>query len=49
MRVVDVWNSLPSSVVEAKTLESFERKLDNVTNISFKTIVSAKVSIFKSP
>ena len=28
LRVVDLWNSLPSSVVEAKTVESFERRLD---------------------
>ena len=27
MRVVDQWNSLPSSVVEARTVDSFERNL----------------------
>ena len=30
LRVVDLWNSLPSSVVEAKTVESFERRLDKL-------------------
>ncbi|KAK4301367.1 hypothetical protein Pmani_026487 [Petrolisthes manimaculis] len=28
VRVVNIWNSLPNSVVEAKTLASFERRLD---------------------
>ena len=28
MRVVDTWNQLPSSVVEAETVSAFERRLD---------------------
>ena len=28
MRVVDSWNQLPSSVVEALTVSAFERRLD---------------------
>ena len=28
LRVVDVWNSLPESVVEAPSIQSFERRLD---------------------
>ena len=30
MRIVDQWNSLPSSVVEAKSVNSFERRLDRL-------------------
>ena len=30
MRIVDQWNSLPSDVVEAKTVNSFERRLDKL-------------------
>ena len=29
-RIVDQWNSLPSSVVEAKSVNSFERRLDRL-------------------
>ena len=31
-RVVDLWNSLPSFVVEAPSIEAFERRLDKVWN-----------------
>lgn len=27
-RVVDMWNSLPNAIVEARTLESFKSRLD---------------------
>ena len=30
MGIVDQWNSLPSNVVEAKTVNSFERRLDKL-------------------
>ena len=30
MRIVDQWNSLPSSIEEAKTVNSFERRLDRL-------------------
>ena len=30
MRIVDQWNSLPSSVVDAKSVNSFERRLDRL-------------------
>ncbi len=29
-RVIDVWNSLPSHVVEAPSIKAFERRLDKV-------------------
>ena len=29
MRVVDLWNGLPSSVLEAETVSAFERRLDS--------------------
>ena len=30
MRIVDQWNSLPTSVVEAKTVNFIERRLDRL-------------------
>jgi hypothetical protein len=34
-RICDIWNSLPSSVVEAPTVHSFSRLLDSVELVQY--------------
>ena len=45
MRVVDLWNSLPNSVVKAKTINSFKNQLDRllVNHLYCVTIDNAQV------